>query len=261
MTDNYAHREKIGRYLIQIDYDDDPQDPREWDNLGTMACWHRKYNLGDEQPKEDVDVFVTQLVGEFWKDIDLNNSEYQKWAEEQEEDGSIETWLDEMDMDETWKLFSKYYIWLPLYLYDHGGITMNVGGFSCPWDSGQVGIIYVSKADARKEYGDEYDEDKINHYLGNEVEEYDAYLRQEAYGYNVYHIPVELIDEDEDELDICDLEFLDSCWGFTPVTGIRLRGTPAYKYALEEAKGIVEYYQKKDGEPDWQKITTTGLEE
>ena len=26
----------------------------------------------------------------------------------------------------------------PLYLYDHGGITMNTTGFSCSWDSGQV---------------------------------------------------------------------------------------------------------------------------
>ena len=25
---------------------------------------------------------------------------------------------------------------LPLYLYDHSGITMNTTGFSCPWDSG-----------------------------------------------------------------------------------------------------------------------------
>lgn len=31
---------------------------------------------------------------------------------------------------------------LPLYLYDHSGITMNTCGFSCPWDSGQVGWIY-----------------------------------------------------------------------------------------------------------------------
>ena len=31
------------------------------------------------------------------------------------------------------------YIYLPLYLYDHSGITMNTTGFSCQWDSGQVG--------------------------------------------------------------------------------------------------------------------------
>ena len=34
---------------------------------------------------------------------------------------------------------------LPLYLYDHSGITMNTCGFSCPWDSGQVlSLIHIS---------------------------------------------------------------------------------------------------------------------
>ena len=37
---------------------------------------------------------------------------------------------------------------LPLYLYDHSGITMNTCGFSCPWDSGQVGWIYASAMDS-----------------------------------------------------------------------------------------------------------------
>jgi hypothetical protein len=25
--------------------------PRDFDNMGTMACWHRRYDLGDVQPK------------------------------------------------------------------------------------------------------------------------------------------------------------------------------------------------------------------
>lgn len=51
------------------------------------------------------------------------------------------------------KVISEKYIVLPLYLYDHSGITMNTTGFSCPWDSGQVGWIYASKEDALKEFG------------------------------------------------------------------------------------------------------------
>ena len=34
---------------------------------------------------------------------------------------------------------------LPLYLYDHSGISMKTTPFSCQWDSGQVGWIYVEK--------------------------------------------------------------------------------------------------------------------
>ena len=32
---------------IEIFTDDDPENPREWDNAGRMVCWHRRYNLGD----------------------------------------------------------------------------------------------------------------------------------------------------------------------------------------------------------------------
>ena len=36
------------------------------------------------------------------------------------------------------------FVFLPLYLFDHSGITMNTSGFSCPWDSGQVGWIFCT---------------------------------------------------------------------------------------------------------------------
>lgn len=39
------------RYRIRICAQDDPCNPRtENENIGTMACWHRRYTLGDEQP-------------------------------------------------------------------------------------------------------------------------------------------------------------------------------------------------------------------
>ena len=46
---------------LRIRHDESPESPREWDNLGTMVCWHRSYVLGDEQPREDPDE---------WKDRD-----------------------------------------------------------------------------------------------------------------------------------------------------------------------------------------------
>ena len=39
----------IDGFKVKIFHDSAPQSPREWDNLGTMVCWHRKYCLGDEQ--------------------------------------------------------------------------------------------------------------------------------------------------------------------------------------------------------------------
>jgi hypothetical protein len=37
---------------LEIIRDDEPLNPRDWDNLGLMACWHKRYRLGDVQPNE-----------------------------------------------------------------------------------------------------------------------------------------------------------------------------------------------------------------
>jgi hypothetical protein len=35
---------------IEIVRDDHSESPREWTNVGVMACWHRRYRLGDVRP-------------------------------------------------------------------------------------------------------------------------------------------------------------------------------------------------------------------
>jgi hypothetical protein len=92
---------------------------------------------------------------------------------------------------------------LPLYLYDHSGITMRTSPFSCPWDSGQVGFIYAEKKDIRenwmcKNVTKKRRQEAID-LLVAEVSEYDSYLTGEVYGY--------IIESPEDS-------HLDSCWGF-----------------------------------------------
>ena len=89
---------------------------------------------------------------------------------------------------------------LPLYLYDHSGITMNTGGFSCQWDSGQVGWIYADYDMVKKEYDDVTPETiaRAESLLQSEVKEYDFYLTGQCYGYKLY--------EGEAQKD--------SCWGF-----------------------------------------------
>src|ERR1035437_9220798 len=43
-------------------------------------------------------------------------------------------------------------IGLPVYVYEHGAVMIRAEGsgnpFSCPWDSGQSGYVYVTKATA-----------------------------------------------------------------------------------------------------------------
>jgi hypothetical protein len=177
-------------YTIKIEQDEYPESPREWDNLGTMICFHNRYDLGDKH--------------------DLNSKDFNSWNE-------LEAYL---------RKENNIAIILPLYLYDHSGITMNTTGFSCPWDSGQVGFIYITKEKLRYEYSCKKITkkwiEKVTGYLNNEVKTYDQYLMGDVYGYTV---------EDEDG------EQIDSCVGFY--------GT---EEAENEAKSIVDGEVKKHGE-------------
>jgi hypothetical protein len=151
---------------LHIYQQDDAESPREWDNLGTMVCWHTRYSLGDVTvPKND-------------------------YANEQEV--LLKACGNERDI-----------LYLPLYLYDHSGLTMHTTGFHCPWDSGQVGWIYVKREDVRKEYNVKRITDKIKEkvfeVLRSEVETYDQYLQGEIYEY---------------VLEGKNGEVLDSCGGF-----------------------------------------------
>jgi hypothetical protein len=105
-----------------------------------------------------------------------------------------------------------YAIVLPLYLYDHSGITISTTPFSCRWDSGQVGWIYATKESVRKTYGVKGITAKVRERarqcLLAEVEEYDKYIRGDVYGF--------VLEKREhcEECDHVEWEHEDSCWGF-----------------------------------------------
>ena len=68
-------------------------------------------------------------------------------------------------------------------------IVMNTGGYSCPWDSGQVGFIYVEKAKLRNYFGwkkiTKRRVAQAKNWLEAEVLIYDQYLRGEVYSVSV----------------------------------------------------------------------------
>lgn len=190
----HAHVEVYRGHRIVIDYDEDRLNPRkEMDNMGTMICFHGRYRLGDEHGYRDPKAFVEKITG-------LDTDELGSNPNDDLGDGS------------------KYRIvWEPLYLYDHSGITMSTSPFSCPWDSGQVGVIYVTYEDvwmsivagppAEMPKGWIPDADVIAQaeaILKGEVETYDQYLRGDVYTYAVYGPVLEAergddIDEDHDD--------------------------------------------------------------
>ena len=54
-----------GDYHVNIVHDPFPVNPREFDNLGYMVCWHQRYQLGDEMPKIDMRDWLDELSEQY----------------------------------------------------------------------------------------------------------------------------------------------------------------------------------------------------
>jgi hypothetical protein len=207
----------------QIVIDPTPDNPREmFDHVGTMVCWHRRYKLGDQQPDSDPQDYLLQLarntpaMERIDRLAELGERAYGTHRQER-----LEKALDHQIAD----TLQRHYIILPVYLYDHSGLTLSTSPFSCPWDSGQVGYIYIPMLTARREYpgldGDDLRNRAIKT-LKAEVEEYSAYLAGEVYGWFI-----------KDDVG----ETLDSCWGYY-----------GYLHAEQEAKEVLQHWKAREVE-------------
>ncbi len=90
-------------------------------------------------------------------------------------------------------LARKENILLPLYLYDHSGLSMSISDLvghavHAEWDSGQVGWIYATAGDIRAVYGNVSSEnmERAEWCLESEVKRYDYYLSGQCYGVRLY---------------------------------------------------------------------------
>ncbi|MEF3304187.1 hypothetical protein [Paenibacillus sp. GYB003] len=192
------------QFCLKIEQDFDALHPRrENDNLGTMICWHRRYHLGDEHRFAEPREFMESLA-----------------------DGFEIKRIEERSDKDLFEQVARHAIILPIYAYEHGAITIRTAPFSCPWDSGQVGWIYISKKKAREEFGKltQSRVSYIENLLKAEVQEYDDYLQGNVFGFTLYSVEAELREYlSEAGTDVYDLSFdewspflkkMDSCWGF-----------------------------------------------
>lgn len=223
LVETYKHR----GCTIEIHIDGDSESPRQWGNAGKMVCWHNGYTLGDEQPKEETNEYLRQLAL-----AAMTENEEATFRGEQEAEDNGEGLYDQehISNEQIETLLAKHYIMLPLYLYDHSGITMSTGPFSCPWDSGQVGFIYMSVEQAKKEWKSITDEKELRKQakkcMRQEVETYDDYLTGSVYGYDA-------TDWDGDAIS--------SCWGFFGYDETKENG-----YMVKDAKSAIDYYIDKE---------------
>ena len=72
----------------------------------------------------------------------------------------------------------------PLYLYEHSGQTVSLAPFRDPWDSGQVGFLYVEPEAGRKEFGRHW-RVGAKKAVESMVEILDQYLRGDVWYYSV----------------------------------------------------------------------------
>ena len=200
MSENIEHK----GLKIRIEQDQDAESSREnQDNFGTMVCFHSQYNLGDVQGRKSYgsgEDFIRALASDHADDIQ------------------------DKTLEECQSIIDDHFVMLPLFLYDHSGITMSCHPFSCRWDSGQVGWIYVSNKDAMENWPRKSMGAKVSYKDGKpaktvrqraidlleaEVKEYDQFLTGDVWGY--------IVEDGEPDQD--------SCCGFY-----------GYDYCVEQAK-------------------------
>jgi len=181
---DYDGESVVGDYTVTIARDEFPENPRTaFDQLGRMVCWHNHYSLGDEHGYETPLVLMHTLSG--------------LYSDTPAED------LTEAQRDRIHDAANEKAIILPLYLYDHSGITMRCTQFNCSWDSGQVGYIYITLAELREYYSVKRVSQKLYNRaikgLEAEVAEYDQYLTGDVYHYNI----VKNVNDEKVVIDSC----------------------------------------------------------
>lgn len=206
----YAQTAEMQELTVSVEYDTCPMHPRqEWDNLGTISDSLSRYTLGEESHSDDFD-FLAYGLAELDENqkIKVGDCFMEVWECEGDEDG----------MNAIMAKVEEKYIITSIHAYIHSSITISTSSFSCRWDSGQVGFIYVSKEKLREELRwkrlTKERIEKAYTYLEREVETLDAYLTGQVFGYEVK-------DKDGDTVE--------SCWGFYDE-----------KYCEEEGERMIE---------------------
>jgi hypothetical protein len=151
---------KYNGLTLTIEYDDYTNyNPREENNnLGKMLCWHRKYDIGDDNPYDS--------PVEFWENKEL-----------QEE------------------IFALRKVYM---LHHGGVIVSDAPFACDPngRDSGIVGIVYAAKDEVVQRYGELNDEIKelVIQDLSQEIADYNDYLNPNYRSYVIEGLDGEILE-------------------------------------------------------------------
>ena len=166
----------LGTVRIHIKQEDNPESPRGWSNAWKWYSNHRRYAFDKEN-------------GKYLSIDDIFDGET-------EEGESIN--------DAILRQNPEFLDVRPIYLADHSSISISLGSFNDPWDSGVGAYAVITREQAEADAPDlKGDDDKLIEaaygWLEGEVESYQNYLDGDVYGYVVE-------DGSGDQTD--------SCWGY-----------------------------------------------
>lgn len=156
MSDDVIQSCEYRGYTIEVVPAYDPEEPFEGGGkLGHHAFFHGRYRLGDA-------------------DIPFAHSDFGGWD-------AMREYIESKN--------GLNAICLPVYMYDHSGITINTTGFACGWDSGQIGFTYATRDDIRAWYDCKYVRqsriDEALELLKAEVDTVDKHIRGEVYDWRI----------------------------------------------------------------------------
>ncbi len=199
---------QIGQiYRVRVVQDPDCESPRDWDNVATMVCEHRHYNLGDNDGS-DIAIDAIRSSRDYrptWEESESGQFKFK---------GETRDCFDLSEPCDIWQAIQlcSDIVSQPLYLYDHSGLSISTGAFSCPWDSGQIGFAFVTFDTIRKETGCKAVKAKQFQWaqsrIDAETKTYDDYLRGNVYGW------ITEIATEWDSGIASEWEELDSCSGY-----------------------------------------------
>lgn len=178
MSDFAYQEKKVSDLTVKVTLDEysDVDSPREWGMSSKMWTKKGRYLSPDEKPTECVFESLAQEFGIEEPNLYVD---------------SHESFI---------KKISKFAVILPVFRYEHGGIAYSTSSFSCTWDSGQAGFIFMKKEDIRKEYNvknvtKKVIEQVVEHLKG-QVEDYSMWANGQVYEYSIY-------DKNDDLLSSC----------------------------------------------------------
>lgn len=258
-------------YCVHIQQETSPNfDPRDFDHESSMVCFGQYSNYGDYKTENTAEGFWRGLVLQVCSDEEIYNAlvgkelantiaipfaedmpdnymvctGYKKNGEFISEDtvweqcDYVDTTMEEViigamdyvSVKDCMILLEPHAVWLPLWIYDHSGVSMSCGLRTYPyndrWDSSQAGWIITVTS---------HKEQALKQMIA-EVNEYDAYLRDNVYWYTTYRKSesAELLNIECDEF-ADGWDYIDDCGGFIGDDIIENGMASTVGFGLEEA--------------------------